>query len=121
MGGARESLEQHDQQQALGQQGEALDQMRKGAQDMARQMQQQARGNQDNTGPDGEARGNADPLGRPMPSNEEDYGPRENMLPSEQAIRRAREILESLRSRSNIPDLPRIDREYIDRLLRGLY
>ena len=121
MEGARESLEQRNQQQALGQQGEALDQMRKGAQDMARQMQQQARGNQDNTGPDGEARGNADPLGRPMPSNEEDYGPREDMLPSEQAIRRAREILESLRSRSNIPDLPRIDREYIDRLLRGLY
>ncbi len=121
MGGARESLEQRDQQQALGQQGEALDQMRKGAQDMARQMQQQARGNQDNTGPDGEARGNADPLGRPMPSNEEDYGPREDMLPSEQAIARAREILESLRSRSSIPDLPRIDRDYIERLLRGLY
>ena len=121
MGGARESLEQRDQQQALGQQGEALDQMRKGARDMARQMQQQARGNQDNTGPDGEARGNADPLGRPMPGNEEEYGPREDMLPSEQAIARAREILESLRSRSNIPDLPRIDRDYIERLLRGLY
>jgi hypothetical protein len=43
------------------------------------------------------------------------------MLPSELAIRRAREILEMLRARANTPDLPRIDRDYIDRLLRGLY
>jgi hypothetical protein len=43
------------------------------------------------------------------------------MLPSELAIRRAREILESLRARANTPNLPPIDRAYIDRLLRGLY
>ena len=43
------------------------------------------------------------------------------MLPSELAIRRAREILEMLRARANTPDLPRIDKDYIDRLLRGLY
>jgi Domain of unknown function (DUF4175) len=43
------------------------------------------------------------------------------MLPSELAIRRAREILESLRARANTPDLPKIDKDYIERLLRGLY
>jgi hypothetical protein len=43
------------------------------------------------------------------------------MLPSEMAVRRAREILETLRSRAGMPDLPRIDRDYIERLLRGLY
>ena len=43
------------------------------------------------------------------------------MLPSELAMRRAREILESLRARANAPNLPRVDRDYIERLLRGLY
>jgi hypothetical protein len=43
------------------------------------------------------------------------------MLPGEAAIRRAREILDALRNRANNPDLPRVDRDYIDRLLRGLY
>ena len=36
-------------------------------------------------------------------------------------IRRAREILEMLRSRASEPELPRLERDYIDRLLRGLY
>ena len=121
MNGAQESLEQRDRQQALGQQGEALDQMRQGAQDMARQMQQQAQGNQNNTGPDGRPGGVTDPLGRPKASNEEYEHPNENAVGLEQAARRAREILENLRSRSNIPDLPRIDRDYIERLLQGLY
>ena len=44
-----------------------------------------------------------------------------DMLPSELAIRRAREILEMLRSRASEPELPRLERDYIDRLLRGLY
>ncbi len=43
------------------------------------------------------------------------------MVPGEAAIRRAREILDFLRNRANTPDLPRIDRDYIERLLRGLY
>ena len=43
------------------------------------------------------------------------------MLPSELAIQRAREILEMLRSRAGEQGLPRIERDYIERLLRGLY
>ncbi|MGL4526840.1 MAG: DUF4175 family protein, partial [Aestuariivirga sp.] len=35
--------------------------------------------------------------------------------------RRAREILDMLRSRASEPELPRLERDYIDRLLRGLY
>ena len=56
-----------------------------------------------------------------MPRRGEDFGPERNMLPSEQALRRAREILDMLRSRANEAELPRIERDYIDRLLRGLY
>ena len=48
------------------QQGEALNQLRAGAQEMARQIQQQGQSGQDNTGRDGQARGEThDPLGRP--------------------------------------------------------
>jgi hypothetical protein len=43
------------------------------------------------------------------------------MVPTERAIRRAQEILQNLRERANRPDLPEIDRDYIDRLLRGLF
>lgn len=122
MGEAERSLQQQERERALGQQGEALGQLREGAQDMARQIQQQGQSGQDNTGREGESKGEThDPLGRPLPSRGGNFGPRENMLPSELAIRRAREILEILRSRANTPDLPRLDKDYIERLLRGLY
>jgi hypothetical protein len=43
------------------------------------------------------------------------------MVPSEAAVERARRILDALRSRANEPDRPRIELDYIDRLLKGLY
>ena len=122
MGDARQSLEQQDREGALSQQGEALNKLREGAQNMARQMQQAGKEGQDNNGKEGQAKGDSkDPLGRPRPSKDDQYGPEKNMLPSELAMRRAREILESLRARANAPNLPRVDRDYIERLLRGLY
>ena len=122
MGGATGSLRQGDRDPALEQQSQALSKLREGAQNMARQMMQQGTGSTGNYGRHGEARGDdRDPLGRPYRTTGEDYGPERNMLPSEMAVRRAREILEMLRSRANLPDLPRIDRDYIERLLRGLY
>ena len=101
---------------------DAMAKLREGAQGLAQQLMQQGMGQQGNNGRHGEARGDdRDPLGRPMPHRGEDYGPEKNMLPSELAIRRAREILEMLRSRASETELPRIERDYIDRLLRGLY
>ncbi len=123
MQGATGALGKGERRRALGNQGEALNQLRQGAQSMAQQMmQQQGMGNQGNNGRHGEARGDdRDPLGRPMPTQGEDTGPDRNILPSDIAIRRAREILDMLRSRSNAADLPRIERDYLERLLRGLY
>ncbi|MCB1379861.1 MAG: TIGR02302 family protein [Alphaproteobacteria bacterium] len=122
MNGAQGSLRQGDREGALGKQGDALAKLREGAQGLAQQLLQQGQGQQGSTGRHGEARGDdRDPLGRPMPQRGEDYGPDRNILPSELAIRKAREILDMLRSRSNAPDMPRIERDYIDRLLRGLY
>ena len=95
--------------------------LREGAQGLARQMMQQGQGQPDNNGRTGEARGDdRDPLGRPMPNRREDTGPDRDMLPTEDAIARAREILESLRARAN-EQIPRLERDYIERLLRGLY
>jgi hypothetical protein len=121
MQGAQGSLRQGDREGALGEQGQALDNLRRGAQSLAQQMMQQGQGQQGSQGRTGEARGDTDPLGRPMPQRNEDYGPDKDMLPSELAIRRAREILDMLRSRASEPELPRLERDYIDRLLRGLY
>lgn len=122
MQGAEGSLREGDRDQALGNQGDAMAKLREGAQGLARQMMQQGQGQQGNQGRNGEARGDdRDPLGRPMPNRGEDYGPERDMLPSELAIQRAREILEMLRSRAGDQGLPRIERDYIERLLRGLY
>lgn len=122
MQGAEGNLRQGDREQALGDQGDAMAKLREGAQGLARQMQQQSQGQQGSQGRTGEARGDdRDPLGRPMPSRGEDTGPDKNMLPSELAIQRAREILDMLRSRAGEAGLPRLERDYIERLLRGLY
>jgi len=122
MEGAEGSLRDGDRDQALDQQGEALSKLREGARSMARQMLQQSQGQQQSQGRDGEARGDdLDPLGRPRASRGEDTGPDRDMLPSEQAIQRAREILEMLRSRAGETGLPKLERDYIERLLRGLY
>ncbi len=122
MDGAEGSLRQGDRDQALGDQGDAMAKLREGAQGLAREMLQQSQGQQGSQGRHGEARGDdRDPLGRPMPSRGEEFGPDENMLPSELAIQRAREILEMLRSRAGNAELPRLELDYIERLLRGLY
>lgn len=122
MEGASGALGQGRRGQALEQQNDALNALRDGAQSMARQLAQQGQGNTGNVGRHGQARGDdRDPLGRPRANRGEDYGPEKNMVPGEAAIRRAREILDFLRGRANNPDLPRIDRDYIERLLRGLY
>ena len=122
MNRAEGSLRQGDKEQALGDQGEAMSKLREGAKGMAEQLMQQSRGQQDSPGADGEARGdNRDPLGRPMPSTGEEQGGMRDMLPSELAIERARQILDMLRTRAGESGLPKYERDYIDRLLNGLY
>ena len=122
MNGASGALRRTERNRALGEQGEAMDNLRQGAEAMARQMMQQGNGQQGDYGRHGEARGDdRDPLGRPLPSRGDDYGPERDMLPSEAAIERAREILEYLRNRANDTGRPRIELDYFDRLLRGLY
>ncbi len=122
MRGAEGNLREGSRDQALGNQGDAMSKLRDGAKGLAKQMMQQGQGQQGTEGRNGEARGDdRDPLGRPLPNRGEEYGPKDDMLPSELAIQRAREILEMLRSRAGETERPRLERDYIERLLRGLY
>ena len=122
MEGAAGALREGEKGNALTRQGEAMEGLRESARSMARNMQQQGQGNEGNFGRSGEARGNRDdPLGRPMARTGEDFGPERNMVPGQAAVERARQILEMLRNRANQPQRPKIERDYIDRLLKGLY
>lgn len=122
MRNAEEALRNNDRDSALREQGEALDQLRKGAGKLAQQMRENGQGQAESNARDGEGRGGQDdPLGRPRASRNPDDGPDENILPNEQAMKRAREILEALRAKSNEQGLTDSERGYIERLLRGLY
>ncbi|NVK35570.1 MAG: TIGR02302 family protein [Rhodobacteraceae bacterium] len=114
MGKAQGSLGRGEGDQAVGEQGNALDALRKGAQGMADQMMG---GQQKGTGL---ARGRApldeDPLGRPRRTERTDFGDRVK-VPDEIDVQRARKILEELRRRFSDPSRPPLELDYLDRLL----
>jgi hypothetical protein len=109
---------------ATGPQGRAIEQLRRGAAQAMRQLGQQfgfgpGMGMPNYTGrPGQEFQGrNRDPLGREMdgmgPLNTDDV-----KVPTDAERKRARDILEELRRRSGDSNRPKLEREYIDRLLR---
>jgi len=105
---------------AVDAQGRALDALRKGAQGMAQQMQQgTGRGPGHFPGRTGPARAqqDTDPLGRPMRGHDlgDDFSVK---VPGEIDVQRARRILEELRRRFADPERPRLELDYIERLLR---
>ena len=122
MEGAGKALKDGNKDSALEQQRDALDKMRKGAQALAKRLRKDGQGNTGNQSEDapGANADDNDPLGRPRATNRAD-SPSKDMLPSEMAIRRAREILETLRAKANERGLSDAEKAYIDRLLRGLY
>jgi uncharacterized protein (TIGR02302 family) len=122
MGEAGKALKEGNKEGALQKQGEALDKLRKGAQQLAEEMRKQGQGQKSGDAKDGEGRGNNDdPLGRPRATRNPDEGPDKDMLPNEQAMQKAREILETLRAKANERGLSDQEKAYIDRLLRGMY
>jgi hypothetical protein len=119
---AQGSLREGSKEDALRQQGEAMRQMQEGAKKLGKKLAEQGQGKMGQQGKDGEAgANNDDPLGRPRATRNPDLGPSKNNIPSEQAMQRAREILEQLRNRSNDQNLGETERGYIERLLKGLY
>lgn len=104
--------------EATGNQGEAIDQMRQGANAMARQMMegmgQTGRMGQ-RGGVDGESE--VDPLGRPLRATGQDPGA-STKVPSEIDIQRAREIMQELQRRLGDRLRPTIELDYLERLLK---
>ncbi|MFM7084020.1 MAG: TIGR02302 family protein [Hyphomicrobium sp.] len=109
---AEEALLEDNLEQANAEQSRALDKMRESGQQMAEQLQQN--GEQRN-GQNGE--NSRDPMGRPQRFQGADQG-RSVKVPDQIEIQRAREVLEELRRRAGEPTRPKIELDYIDRLLR---
>ena len=118
MGQAGRALGDADGEQAVGRQGEALEALRRGAQDMMNQMQQQAQQNgQGGSEPGGNNRADdRDPLGRPRATTGPDFGDTVK-VPDEIDAQRAREILEAIRERLGNALSPQLEKEYLERLL----
>jgi uncharacterized protein (TIGR02302 family) len=121
MGEAEGELGEGDAESAVDSQGRAIEAMRKGAQGLAQQMQQQGMG----PGPNGRpgrgqqrAQQDTDPLGRPLRGHE--YGDDVTVkVPGEIDAQRARRILEELRKRYGEGFRPQLELDYIERLLKG--
>lgn len=116
---AEQALGQGDGTGAVDAQSEALQALRRGAQQMAEAMQQQegGPGGEQPGGPSGQQAERTDPLGRPLRSR--DYGDDTTVkVPDEMDMQRARRVLEELRRRFGEPDRPRLELDYLERLLR---
>ena len=116
MDGAEQSLRGQQKDDALRQQNQALRKMLEGMGKLAEQMKKDGQGNQGANGQRGN--GQDDPLGRPRATHDPAVGPNNNLVPSELAMKRAREILEELRARANEEGLDEESKNYIDRLLK---
>lgn len=115
---AGESLGEGQGERAVGEQGQALEALRRGAQDMMQQMQQAMEGEGGGQQPGGRSRQGADrdPLGRPRATTGPDFGDTVR-VPDEIDVQRARRILEAIRERLGNALSPELERDYLERLL----
>lgn len=116
MGEAGDALGEGDGEQAVGEQGEALEALRRGAQDMMDKMQQAMRGEGGGSEVGGRRNADRDPLGRPRATTGPDFGDSVK-VPDEIDVQRAREILEAIRKRLGDALSPALEKEYLERLL----
>jgi uncharacterized protein (TIGR02302 family) len=122
MGDAGGRLGEGNAEGAVDAQGRALEALRKGARSLAEAMQQ-GEGDGQEDGP-GSRAGNrqsggneTDPLGRPLHGRE--FGHDSSVkIPGEIDVQRVRRILEELRRRLADPSRPKLELDYIERLLK---
>ena len=119
MGQAGENLGQGEPGGAAENQGNALEALRQGAQNMMEQMagdrQQggQQRSERGGQGRSEQQQGQRDPLGR---EGGDEFN-RDVKLPDLFDAERARRTMEAIRDRLSIPDIPVIEKDYLERLL----
>jgi uncharacterized protein (TIGR02302 family) len=123
MGQAGENLGEGNAGEAATDQGQALEALRQGAQNMMQQMagdrQQggQQQSEQNGQGQSASQRRGSDPLGRQ--EGEGLNSDSDVQVPGEIDAQRARRILEAIRDRLAIPDNPIIEKDYLERLLKS--
>jgi uncharacterized protein (TIGR02302 family) len=120
MQGAGEALQAPDRNSALHRQQQALNGLRESFDEVARQMMGDGETIPGQPSQQGSA-GAQDPLGRPRASQGSPMDGQENMVPGEAPAQIARRILDELRKRSGQMGLEPVERDYLERLLRGLY
>jgi uncharacterized protein (TIGR02302 family) len=116
MQSAESRLQDGRTDRATASQGQAIAGMREGAQGLADKLMQSMSGRR---GRSGRGNGNAqtDPLGRSLPNAGLDLGT-DVAVPQKIDIQRAREIIEELRRRASELGRPKIELDYLDRLLK---
>ncbi|MFC3265312.1 DUF4175 family protein [Camelimonas abortus] len=129
MDAAGEALKRGGHGEAVDAQGRALEQLRRSAQDLARQMAEADGARQGAAGRDGEGgedsgrgaasgdRPQTDPLGRPLRGVDRGLGRMETGETGEAAGERARRILDELRRRLGERQREREELDYLERLL----
>lgn len=108
MNDASGNLGQGDADAAAGEQGAAIEALRRGARQMAR--------GEGQGGGQGARAGGTDPLGRPTGRRGPDFGD-DTKIPGEIEVQRARKLLEELRRRYADPGRPPLELDYLRRLI----
>jgi uncharacterized protein (TIGR02302 family) len=121
MGDAGGRLGEGNAESAVDAQGRALEALRKGARSLAEAVQQGEGQGEDGSGSRAGNRQSGghqtDPLGRPLRGRE--FGNDSSVrIPGEIDVQRVRRILEELRRRFADPSRPKIELDYIERLLK---
>ncbi len=119
MGEAAEALRQGDLPQALDNQAEALDALREGLENLG---QEQAQNQNQNMGRQGDQAGSPDPNSQRDPLGRQSgttgrIGSEDSLLNGDSPFMRSRELLEEIRRRSGDKSRPRIELDYLERLL----
>lgn len=109
---AGSNLGKGDAEAATGEQGAAIDALRRGARQMARG---EGEGEGEGQGK-GARNGGTDPLGRPTGRRGPDFGD-DTKIPGEIEVQRARKLLEELRRRYADPNRPSLELDYLRRLI----
>jgi hypothetical protein len=115
MGRAAQALGNGEPGAAVGEQSDALDALRQGAQSLAQQLAS-GRATASGAGMGSGGQGSTDPLGRPTRNSGPDLGSSVK-VPDAIDTQRAREIFDAIRQRLGETTLPAYERDYLERLL----
>ncbi|WP_367646620.1 TIGR02302 family protein [Ruegeria arenilitoris] len=114
---AEDALRSDDLAEAIDRQSEAMEALREGMRELGEAMAQNQQNQPGQGTQDGDMQANnRDPLGR-NPGAAGSISTEENLLQGDDVYRRARELLDEIRRRTGETDRPRIELEYLKRLL----